>query len=96
VDSSASASSATSAVGAHAAIRIARTRPLGDAWAWSRKNSTGNISPLVSATLALSAAVEHDSNTGGIEWWEPDEDEPDEPAEPVLNQFGQPVAGVAA
>lgn len=41
------------------AIRVAQTRPLGDAWAWSRRSSTGNISPLVSATLALSGAVEH-------------------------------------
>jgi hypothetical protein len=39
------------------AVRSASTRPLGDAWAWSRRNSTANISPLVSATLALSAAV---------------------------------------
>lgn len=39
------------------AIRAARTRPLGDAWAWSRKNSSANISPLVSVTLALSAAL---------------------------------------
>ncbi len=50
-----------------AAIRVARTRPLGDAWAWSRKNSTGNISPLVSVTLALSAAVEHPPFSGGVE-----------------------------
>lgn len=35
------------------AVRGARTRPLGDAWAWSRKNSTVDISPLVAATLAL-------------------------------------------
>lgn len=28
-------------------------RPLGDAWAWSRKNSSVDISPLVAATLAL-------------------------------------------
>lgn len=41
-----------------AAIQAARTRPLGDAWAWSRKSSAANISPLVSATLALSAAIE--------------------------------------
>ena len=39
------------------AIKAAKTRPLGDAWAWSRRNSSGNISPLVSATLALSAAM---------------------------------------
>jgi len=49
-----------------AAVRIAKPRPLGDAWAWSRKNSTGNISPLVSATLALSAAVER-QDEGGFE-----------------------------
>jgi hypothetical protein len=39
------------------AIRAAKTRPLGDAWAWSRRNSTSNISPLVSATLALSSVI---------------------------------------
>jgi hypothetical protein len=36
-----------------AAIRGAAIRPLGDAWAWSRKSSNVDISPLVSATLAL-------------------------------------------
>mgnify|MGYP006952621291 CR=1 FL=1 len=35
------------------AIRGATTRPLGDAWAWSRKNSKVNITSLVSSTLAL-------------------------------------------
>lgn len=44
-----------------AAVRLAATRPLGDAWVWSRKNSSGNISPLVSVTLALSKAKEHAS-----------------------------------
>lgn len=39
------------------AVRAAQTRPLGDAWAWSRKHSSANISPLVSVTLALSAAM---------------------------------------
>lgn len=34
------------------ALRGAVTRPLGDAWAWSRKNSGVDISPLVSCTLA--------------------------------------------
>lgn len=34
------------------AIRGAKTRPLGDAWAWGRKVSTADISPLVAATLA--------------------------------------------
>lgn len=40
------------------AIRGAKSRPLGDAWAWSRRNSDVDISPLVAATLALSAAIE--------------------------------------
>jgi hypothetical protein len=39
------------------AIRGARSRPLGDAWAWSRKNSSVDISPLVASTLALGAAA---------------------------------------
>jgi hypothetical protein len=40
-----------------AAIKGAVKRPLGDAWAWSRKNSTIDISPLVAVTLALWAAL---------------------------------------
>lgn len=40
-----------------AAIRGAETRPLGDAWLWSRSNSTVNIAPLVTVTLALWGAV---------------------------------------
>lgn len=39
------------------AVKAAKTRPLGDAWAWSRRNSSANISPLVSCTLALSQAI---------------------------------------
>jgi hypothetical protein len=39
-----------------AAVNGAAARPLGDAWAWSRKNSLGDISPLVAVTLALRAA----------------------------------------
>lgn len=35
-----------------AAFKGARKRPLGDAWAWSRKNSTVDICPLVACTLA--------------------------------------------
>ncbi len=35
------------------AIRGAATRPLGEAWAWSRKHSGVNVAPLVAATLAL-------------------------------------------
>jgi phage terminase large subunit-like protein len=34
------------------ALRQAKTRPLGDAWAWSRRDSRGDISPLVAATLS--------------------------------------------
>jgi hypothetical protein len=36
------------------AIKGAKTRPLGDAWAWARSKSTVDICPLVAATLALS------------------------------------------
>lgn len=36
-----------------AALRGAATRPLGDAWAWSRKNSSVDITPLVAVTLAM-------------------------------------------
>jgi hypothetical protein len=36
-----------------AAVRGASRRPMGDAWAWSRKNSLVDISPLVAVTLAL-------------------------------------------
>lgn len=36
-----------------AAIKGAARRPLGDAWAWSRKSSSVDISPLVACTLAF-------------------------------------------
>lgn len=36
-----------------AALECATTRPLGDAWAWDRKVSTDDISPLVASTLAV-------------------------------------------
>lgn len=36
-----------------AALKGAATRPLGDAWAWARKTSAVDISPLVAVTLAL-------------------------------------------
>jgi predicted Fe-Mo cluster-binding NifX family protein len=39
------------------AIRGSKVRQLGDAWAWSRKSSSVDISPLVAATLALGAAA---------------------------------------
>jgi phage terminase large subunit-like protein len=37
----------------NAALAGAKPRPLGDAWAWHRKNSLVDISPLVAATLAI-------------------------------------------
>jgi hypothetical protein len=39
------------------ALRGAAKRPLGDAWAWSRKSSTVDITPLVAVTLALWGAT---------------------------------------
>jgi phage terminase large subunit-like protein len=39
------------------AVLEAVTRPLGDAWAWSRKDSSTNIAPLVAFTLAISGAL---------------------------------------
>jgi hypothetical protein len=39
------------------ALKGATTRPLGDSWAWSRKNSGVDISPLCAITLALWGAV---------------------------------------
>ena len=38
-----------------AAIRAAAKRPLGDSWAWSRRASAADISPLVAVTLAHQA-----------------------------------------
>lgn len=35
------------------AVAAARRRDLGDAWAWSRRRSSGDISPLVAASLAV-------------------------------------------
>jgi hypothetical protein len=37
----------------NAALSAARRRPLGDAWAWNRKNASSDITPLVACTLAL-------------------------------------------
>lgn len=39
-----------------AAVAGAATRPLGDAWAWDRRKSSDDITPLVAVTLALRAA----------------------------------------
>jgi hypothetical protein len=46
-----------------AAIKGAVKRPLGDAWAWSRKNSTIDISPLVASTLAFWGSSQGDSGS---------------------------------
>lgn len=42
------------------AIKGAKPRPLGDAWAWSRKNSAVDISPLVASSFALWSAIQLD------------------------------------
>lgn len=53
------------------AIRGARPRPLGDAWAFSRRNSTVDISPLVASSFALWSALELDlvGAGGGVLIW---------------------------
>jgi hypothetical protein len=45
-----------------AAIQGARKRPLGDAWAWNRKDSSTDITPLVAVTLALQGHSETAAN----------------------------------
>ena len=47
------------------AVKGATKRPLGDAWAWSRRNTTVDISPLVAATLALWG---HSNAAGEGDW----------------------------
>ncbi len=39
-----------------AAVKGARTRPLGESWAWARSKSSVDITPLVAVTVALSGA----------------------------------------
>ncbi len=48
-----------------AAVKGATKRPLGDAWAWARRSSTVDISPLVACTLAF-WACETQSVGGGL------------------------------
>lgn len=38
------------------AVQAATVRPLGEAWAWDRRSSDGDITPLVAVTLALHVA----------------------------------------
>ena len=40
------------------ALRGAQAKPVGDAWAWSRKQSSGDIAIVVAATVALAAGSE--------------------------------------
>lgn len=49
-----------------AALRGAATRLLQDAWAWKRRTSTSDITPLVAATLAMWAHAEADE---GVALW---------------------------
>jgi len=48
------------------AVDGASKRPLGDAWAWSRKSSTVDISPLVALTLARWGLVARQQVTSGV------------------------------
>jgi hypothetical protein len=52
-----------------AALKGAAQRPLGDAWAWSRKTSTVDISPLVAITLALHQAIGNTTETEPLIAW---------------------------
>ena len=53
-----------------AALKGAVQRPLGDAWAWSRKSSSIDICPLVAATLALwgASSLGWDPNSDPVIW----------------------------
>lgn len=42
------------------AVSVARKRPVAGAWAWNRKDATSDITPVVSATLALWGAQKDD------------------------------------
>jgi hypothetical protein len=46
------------------AVAGAHTRPLGDAWAWSRKSSSVDISPLVACTLAFWGLTTNEATAG--------------------------------
>jgi phage terminase large subunit-like protein len=50
------------------ALRDAATRPLSDAWAWSRKHSGGDITPVVGVTLAAHGMRVHGSEAGIVPW----------------------------
>lgn len=48
-----------------AALAGAKRRPLGDAWAWHRRDTTVDVSPLVAATLALHGHLSTDLKPSG-------------------------------
>lgn len=50
------------------ALRDAATRPLGDAWAWARGRSGGDITPVVAVTLAAHGARGYVATTGVLPW----------------------------
>jgi phage terminase large subunit-like protein len=51
-----------------AALRQATTRNLGDAWAWDRRDSRGDICPLVAATLATHGFRLHGNEEAPRPW----------------------------
>ena len=51
------------------ALKGATKRPLGEAWAWDRKKSTVDISPLVAATLALWGHLTNEAADPFMEVW---------------------------
>lgn len=51
------------------AIMCAATRPLVDSWAWSRKNSSGDIKALVAATLGVKLAVDREIANAELAIW---------------------------
>ena len=48
------------------ALRGAQAKPVGDAWAWSRKQSSGNVAAIVAMTLAVSAGSEIPADAGEL------------------------------
>lgn len=51
------------------AVAQARSRPLGDSWAWNRKDSPVDISPLCAATLAVWGHVDQFPGAAGGRIW---------------------------
>jgi phage terminase large subunit-like protein len=54
--------------GLTSAVLIARKRPLGNSWAWNRKDRSSDISPLVAATLAVYGHAAYGSSTSSDGW----------------------------